>query len=107
MKIPELLSPAGDPEKLNKAILYGADAVYLAGTRFGMRAAASNFSDNQLSEAVRFWEKSIRYLQYDPKPRRDRSAAFFSVLSGGDKCGRNHCSRSRCHLSVQKICSFC
>ena len=37
MRKPELLSPAGDWEKLRMAVLYGADAVYLAGTSFGMR----------------------------------------------------------------------
>ena len=39
-KKPELLSPAGDMERLRMAVLYGADAVYLAGTSFGMRAFA-------------------------------------------------------------------
>ena len=43
-KKPELLVPAGDMEKLRMAVLYGADAVYLAGTAFGMRAFAGNFS---------------------------------------------------------------
>ena len=50
----ELLAPAGNPEKLRAAVLYGANAVYLAGTRFGMRAAADNFSEDDLREAVRF-----------------------------------------------------
>ena len=49
---PELLSPAGDMEKLKFAIAYGADAVYLAGTTFGMRSFAGNFSPEQLKEAV-------------------------------------------------------
>ena len=44
IKRPELLSPAGNLEKLKSAVLYGADAVYLAGKRFGMRAAADNFT---------------------------------------------------------------
>ena len=39
----ELLAPAGDMERLKMAVLYGADAVYLAGTSFGMRAFAGNF----------------------------------------------------------------
>ena len=54
MKKPELLSPAGDWEKLQMAVLYGADAVYLAGTSFGMRSFAGNFDDEQLPRAVRF-----------------------------------------------------
>ncbi len=51
---PELLSPAGDFERLRMAVLYGADAVYLAGTDFGMRAFAGNFSPKGLREAVEF-----------------------------------------------------
>ena len=41
---PELLAPAGDLERLKIAILYGADAVYLGGPIFGLRANANNFS---------------------------------------------------------------
>ena len=50
----ELLSPAGSPEKLRHALLYGADAVYTAGRRFGLRAKATNLTDPELEEAVRF-----------------------------------------------------
>ena len=42
-KKPELLAPAGNLEKLKYAIAYGADAVYCAGKRFGLRARADNF----------------------------------------------------------------
>ncbi len=48
----ELLSPAGDFERLEMALCYGADAVYLAGRAFGMRAAAANFDDESLRRAV-------------------------------------------------------
>ena len=51
---PEILSPAGNMEKLKSAFLWGADAVYLAGQRFGMRAAAGNFSHEQMKEAVAY-----------------------------------------------------
>ena len=53
-KKPELLAPAGDWEKLQMAVLYGAEAVYLAGTSFGMRSFAGNFSDEELPRAVEF-----------------------------------------------------
>ena len=53
-KVPELLAPAGDWERLRMAVLYGADAVYLAGTSFGMRAFAGNFSPEELPKAVAF-----------------------------------------------------
>lgn len=50
----ELLSPAGNFEKLRAAILYGADAVYGAGQMFGMRSAAENFTVEEIHEAVRY-----------------------------------------------------
>lgn len=52
MKRPEILSPAGDMEKLHAAVLYGADAVYLAGESFGMRTASGNFNDEEMEQAV-------------------------------------------------------
>ena len=53
-KLPELLAPAGDMERLKMAVLYGADAVYLAGTDFGMRAFAGNFDPDELKAAVAY-----------------------------------------------------
>ncbi len=50
----ELLSPAGDMERLKMAVLYGADAVYLAGTDFGMRSFTGNFTPEELPKAVEF-----------------------------------------------------
>ena len=50
----ELLSPAGDMERLKMAVLYGADAVYFAGTSFGMRSFAGNFSPEELPAAIKF-----------------------------------------------------
>ncbi|MDF1614034.1 peptidase U32 family protein [Desulfurivibrio dismutans] len=51
-RMPELLAPAGNLEKLQVAIHYGADAVYLGGRRFGLRAHAGNFSDDELRTAT-------------------------------------------------------
>ena len=50
----ELLSPAGDMDRLKMSVLYGADAVYLAGTDFGMRSFAGNFTPEELPKAVQF-----------------------------------------------------
>ena len=50
----ELLSPAGDMERLKMSVLYGADAVYLAGTDFGMRSFAGNFTPEEIPQAVAF-----------------------------------------------------
>ncbi|MEI7541994.1 MAG: U32 family peptidase [bacterium] len=52
MKKPEILSPAGNMEKLQFAFQYGADAVYAAGRSFGLRESAGNFSDEELASAV-------------------------------------------------------
>ena len=54
IKKPELLAPAGNLEKLKMAILYGADAVYLGGKRFGLRAYGGNFSKEEMIEGVKF-----------------------------------------------------
>ena len=51
---PELLAPAGSMEKLKMALLYGADAVYLGGKSWGLRAFADNFSEKEMEEAVKF-----------------------------------------------------
>jgi putative protease len=52
--IPELLAPAGSPEKLRLAVLYGADAVYLSGQKYGLRVASENFTPSEMQEAVEF-----------------------------------------------------
>ncbi|HZW83127.1 MAG TPA: peptidase U32 family protein, partial [Candidatus Deferrimicrobium sp.] len=54
LKRPEILAPAGDLEKLKMAIIYGADAVYLAGHAFGLRAFAGNFSPEEMRQGVEF-----------------------------------------------------
>ena len=46
----ELLAPAGNLNKLKIAVLYGADAIYLAGPKYGLRSASDNFSDSELCE---------------------------------------------------------
>ena len=54
IKLPELLCPAGDIERLKAAVDFGADAVYLAGEEFGMRTAAKNFSQEDLKKGVEY-----------------------------------------------------
>ncbi|WP_295155989.1 U32 family peptidase [Selenomonas sp. AE3005] len=54
IKKPELLAPAGNLEKMKMAVLYGADAVYLGGKAFGLRALGGNFTYEELKEAVDF-----------------------------------------------------
>lgn len=54
MKKPELLAPAGNLEKLKFAVLYGADAVYLGGKNFSLRAFAGNFEMEEMKEGVNF-----------------------------------------------------
>ena len=75
-KKPELLAPAGDMERLKMAVLYGADAVYLAGTDFGMRAFAGNFSPEELPRAVDFAHRhGVRvHCTINTMPRNDEVA---------------------------------
>ncbi len=67
----ELLSPAGNMEKMKTALLYGADAVYLAGKQFGMRSAADNFTVEELYEAVKYTHERGKklYLTVNTLPR--------------------------------------
>ncbi len=67
----ELLLPAGNFEKLKAAILYGADAVYLAGKRFGMRSAADNFTDGELKDAASYCHERGKkmYITVNISPR--------------------------------------
>ncbi len=83
IKKPEILSPAGNFEKMRSAILYGADAVYLAGEIFGMRAAADNFSLEELSEAVEYaHERGVRvYLTLNTMPREYEYSLLRKYLS--------------------------
>ncbi|NLG89753.1 MAG: U32 family peptidase [Clostridiaceae bacterium] len=69
----ELLAPAGDLEKLKMAVIYGADAVYLAGERFGLRAGAGNFTPEQMKEGIEFAHKRGRkvYVTINIIPHND------------------------------------
>ena len=72
----ELLSPAGDMERLRMAVLYGADAVYLAGTDFGMRSFAGNFTAEELPKAVEFAHRhGVKvHVTVNTMPRNDEIA---------------------------------
>ena len=54
LKSQSYLAPAGNLEKLKVAILYGADAVFIGGKEFSLRSSASNFSLDDIQEAVEF-----------------------------------------------------
>ena len=73
---PELLAPAGDMERLKMAVLYGADAVYQAGTDFGMRAFAGNFTPEELPQAVAYaHEHGVRvHCTVNTMPRNEEIA---------------------------------
>ena len=88
-KVPELLAPAGDTEALQAAVRFGADAVYLAGTRFGMRAAPANFTMDALREAAAFaHENGVRvYLTCNTLPRSEELAELERFLPEAAECG--------------------
>ena len=85
----ELLSPAGDMERFEAAINYGADAVYLAGKNFGMRASPDNFTFEQLIEAVqKAHDKNIKvYLTCNTLPRNNEIPGFEDFIINVEKCG--------------------
>jgi len=79
---PEILSPAGNYEKLVSAIRFGADAVYLAGDRFGMRASAANFTDEELRAGVAYAHAAnVKvYLTVNVMPREHEIPALHAYL---------------------------
>ena len=83
MKRPEILAPCGNFEKMRFAVLYGADAVYLAGKSFGMRTASDNFTDEELKEAIDFaHERGVKvYITVNVMPRQYELDAFAEYLS--------------------------
>ncbi len=78
----ELLSPAGDMDRLQMAVLYGADAVYLAGTSFGMRSFAGNFSPEELPRAVQFaHDHGVKcHVTVNTMPRNEEAARLPDYL---------------------------
>ena len=72
---PEVLAPAGDFERLQAAVKYGADAVYLGATSFGMRANAGNFNEEELRAGVKFaHEHGVRvYLTCNILPTNEEA----------------------------------
>jgi len=85
----ELLSPAGDMERLKMAVLYGADAVYLAGTDFGMRAFAGNFTPEELPQAVKFaHDHGVKaHVTVNIMPRNDEIAQLPAYLEQLQEAG--------------------
>ena len=89
MKKLELLSPAGDMERLKMSVLYGADAVYLAGTDFGMRSFAGNFTAEELPLAVQFaHDHGVKvHVTVNTMPRNDEVIRLPEHLERLDAAG--------------------
>ncbi len=85
----ELLSPAGDMQRLKMAVLYGADAVYLAGTSFGMRSFAGNFTPEELPQAVAYAHShGVKvHVTVNTMPRNDEVAALPPYLERLEDAG--------------------
>ena len=114
----ELLAPAGDMERLQMAVAYGADAVYLAGTTFGMRSFAGNFSPEQLKEAVALCRSNgVRvHVTCNTMPRNDEVARLPEWLEylndlevdaviladvGVLSLAKKYAPKVQCHISTQ------
>ncbi len=85
----ELLSPAGDMERLKMSVLYGADAVYLAGTDFGMRSFAGNFTPEELPIAVKYaHEHGVKvHVTVNTMPRNNEVASLPAYLESLQDAG--------------------
>ena len=114
----ELLAPAGGPEQLREAIHFGADAVYLAGRRWGMRAGSRNFSDGELAQAIAYaHERGVAVHVTVNTVMTDKDAdampAFLSLLAeagadavivadlGAIALARRHAPQVAVHVSTQ------
>jgi len=86
---PELVAPAGDLEHLRIALLFGADAVYVGGAEFSLRARASNFTLDDIAEGVRFAHglgKKV-YAAVNVIPTDDDATGLDMYLAGLAKAG--------------------
>ena len=85
----ELLAPAGDLDRLQMALHYGADAVYLAGTQFGMRAAAGNFTFPELKLATELAHANgtAVHMTCNTLPREDELAQLPEFLEQAQDAG--------------------
>lgn len=87
--IPELLSPAGDMERFERALYFGADAIYLGGSAFSMRAAPANFNNEQLKKACDLAHgKGVKvYLTCNTVPRNNEIDSLPEFLENSADCG--------------------
>lgn len=85
----ELLSPAGDMECLESALKFGADAVYLAGTQFGMRMASKNFTAEQIKDAVeKAHKQGVKvHVTCNTLPRNNEIDLLPEFLTNVQECG--------------------
>lgn len=86
---PEILAPAGDKERLDAALMFGADAVYLGADAFTMRAAPQNFRTDELSQTVeKCHGKNVKvYLTVNTLPRNNEISLLPSYLEQWDEAG--------------------
>ena len=114
----ELLAPAGDMERLRMSLAYGADAVYLAGTDFGMRSFAGNFTPEELKQAVALCHSRgvAVHVTCNTMPRNGEIARMPEWLSYLQELGvdaailadvgvlsllKKHAPRVKAHISTQ------
>lgn len=87
--MPELLSPAGDLERLEYALEYGADAVYVGMTEFGMRTASKNFTPEQLEQGAKLAHAKGKklYLTMNTTPTNEEIARLPDAIRLAEKAG--------------------
>ena len=85
----EVLAPAGDMERFDAALLYGADAIYLGGQSFGMRSSPANFSFDELKAACyKAHAKGVKvYLTCNTLPKNSEIANFEGFIKKAEAAG--------------------
>ena len=118
MAFPELLAPVGDFERLKAAIRFGADAVYLGSTEFGMRAASANFDMETLRQGMEYaHQRGVKvYLTCNTLPRNEEILRMPAFLKEAYACGvdafivtdmgvlslmKEHIPQAEVHISTQ------
>ncbi len=118
MQKPELLLPANNPEVLKIAVLYGADAVYIGGEAFGLRAKAKNFTYEEMKDSIAFaHERGVRVYvtanilahnrdieeaqEYFEKMKEIRPDALLIADPGLFMIARRTCPEIELHISTQ------
>ena len=100
MRRPELLIPASSLEVLKTAVIYGADAVYIGGEAFGLRAKAKNFSMEEMKEGIEFAQKDVSVSDLKTNVKKHYEIPW---IKGSSRALKSVCIGHNCELSEADV----